>query len=270
MKKQVTIKATAIVGAIALIANCMSLVANADSVEKYQPNQAAKNILQSAYSELGLSASQIRSMSDTDRNTLYYAFVNTSGLSSNKEYELDYYVRYDTSILSLQGAITGPIVDESGSSFSITGNYWKKVSGELLLDTSSTTSGTVCILSFTSVLGTSSAGTVNNAVNNRTCIYNPVIEELRRNNQIVSGFNSYFTVGIYAPGDLTNDGLVNSDDTDILAGALAEDPNCGWVSSMSLSADVNRDGTINSSDLSLIIQYQGGTINSFEDYSDLI
>lgn len=270
MKKQIINKAVSVLGASAIIASCTSLTVNADSLEKYHPNQAAQSILESTCNELGLSASQIRSMSETDRNTLYYAYVNTSGLSSNKEYELDYYVRYDTSILSLQGAIIGPIVDESGSSFVLTGNYWKKTSGEILLDTSSTTSGTVCILAFTSVLGTNSAGTVNNGVNSRTCIYNPVIEELRRNNQIVFGFNSYFSVGIYAPGDLTNDGLINSDDTDILSGFIAEAPNCGWSSSMSSSADVNRDGLINSSDISLILQYQAGLIDSFEDYSNLI
>ena len=270
MKNRIAFKGITILGSIAIIANCTFLTANADSVEKYNPNQAAKSVLESAYNELGLSDSQIRSMSYTDRNTLYYAYVNTSGLSSNKEYELDYYVRYDTSILSLQGAITGAIVDESESSFVLTGNYWKKASGELLLDTSNTTSGTVCILAFTSVLGTNSAGTVNNGVNNRTCIYNPVIQELRRNNQVVPSYNSYFSSGIYAPGDLTNDGLVNSDDTDILAGLLVEDPNCGWSSSMWLSSDVNRDGSINSSDLTLILQYQAGLINSFEEYSDLI
>ena len=180
------------------------------------------------------------------------------------------YVRYDTTFLSVQGAILEPIVDEDNSAYYFTGTYWKKVIGELALDTSYNYSGPVSIVAFKSALSINSAATVNNAVINRTCIYNPVIEELRYNNQLVQNGSSYFNVGIYAPGDLNSDGIVSSDDTYILGGYLVSDPNCGYTSSMALSADVDRDGSVTSDDLTLIIQYQGGSINSFEDYSDIL
>ena len=270
MKKRTLMKMMAFSSAAVMLLSSTSMSISATVVSDTQPTIETIQYLNSICERAGLSKEQIRSLSTTGRNTLYYAYVNLTSLPENDEYELDYYVRYDTSILGLQGAITEPIVDETLSSFSITGTYWKKVSGDLCLDTSVDNSGTVCILAFKSVLSVNSAATVNTGVNNRTCIYTPVVQELLHNNQPVTGGPSLFTEGIYAPGDLNNDGLVSIEDCQILAGHLVGSPNSGWLSSMAKSADVNRDGSVTDTDLIKMIQYEGEVIDAFESYSDLI
>lgn len=266
MKKLMSIGLSALLSASLILNTCVT--ASAANVG-YQPNQAASEILASAYQELGFSESQILSLSATNRNTLYYAYVNASGLVQNVSYTLSYSVFHDNTLMKLEGAIVGDMVNEATSSFSVTGGSLKEAHGSLIMN-APPTDGTVCILVYTSRLGTQSAGTINAGVNNRTCVTEPAITALAADGQLVSNASSYLSHGIYGAGDLNHDGLVSSLDTAILAGHFAEDPNCGWTSSMTINADVNRDGSVNSTDLYLIMQYQGGTIDSFESYSYLI
>ncbi len=65
------------------------------------------------------------------------------------------------------------------------------------------------------------------------------------------------------PGDINCDGYVNDNDSNLLARYLVGDTTANISTAGMISADVDRNGNVDSDDLTLIIQVLGGSVNHF-------
>ena len=99
MKKEMMTRLLSIIVSIAMSVGCFSIISTADEYEKYQPSAKTRQLINAVYQELGMSEAQIREMSSSSQNTLYYAYVNANGLNVgyDNNYDLDYYVSLSSS-----------------------------------------------------------------------------------------------------------------------------------------------------------------------------
>lgn len=237
-----------------------SLTAFAASASSASTSSDAHELLESIGFELGFSEkefSQIRTNSIPAE--LYYylsaqnlpisdGFTDTVTITMNyNSANFSYWTHSDSAIVSsynVNDLVTNPYINTFTGSFTLS-------SAEAI-----SYSGPITSIRFRASI-----------VGNDIHLYtrpSPVISSLLIGPiNLTSTASSYISIASHIPGDIDCNGYVNDDDSDLLSRIIVNDPTINVSSAGLVSADINRDGIVTTSDLAILLQVLSGTLDHF-------
>ena len=263
MKKIILKSAAMIMGAASLCATLSPFAVSAISGETTvteEPTAEGRAILDSVYADLGYNAEKIEQISRTQIPAELYVYIDANSLPipSPATDTIGIEIKYDFSELSYFTNSNQSIVSSYSTNDTTFNSVYRKFTGTYTLSNPSAIvySGNITAVRF-------QATTIGNDLHLCDVPSFSFTTFTLGSQNFLPLVSSYLTMTRRIPGDVNCDGYVRESDCQLIARFLGGDSTVQISSNGMISADADRNGVINTNDISLILQVLDGTVTHF-------
>lgn len=266
MKRHLLLTGIASIYTFVFSSNCLAYTIEAEENTFRETPYLSEDACE-LYRSIGINPESVRSIAELSRpysDFKMYYYATGLDISNSPSYDVMFSVDY-CSTFGTYHPLT--FMSLSGGSYTISLNTtWNTMEGHCVFQP--TSNGRITIGSMLFQIEDVSdleRNVFNTMISNGLLIYDPVLYSLKKNGTSlsVSSYESYFSNDIWAIGDLDHNGLITENDSQLLAQLVANAPVPNCTDEMRDVADVNFDGVVTVTDVTCLLQYLNGNINSF-------